>query len=156
MRAGTRESVVTETLSRAMLQEAAHWGMVAQTVRCQWVERTTPSAMHADPESPTCREESQLLPDDWLKVKPVPANGNLSPGIYYPTTGSKRLVDDRHPVPSPTDTIPYCVAFVRLFASKCPPFVLCRDYYERFMLIRKPIRYVRSSILPILPLMKVM
>ncbi|XP_047024202.1 G protein-activated inward rectifier potassium channel 3 isoform X2 [Helicoverpa armigera] len=62
--------------------------------------------MHADPESPTCREESQLLPDDWLKVKPVPANGNLSPGVYYPTTGSKRFVDARHPVPSPTDTIP--------------------------------------------------
>ncbi|XP_035433085.1 G protein-activated inward rectifier potassium channel 3 isoform X3 [Spodoptera frugiperda] len=52
--------------------------------------------MHADPESPTCREESQLLPDDWLKVKPVPANGNLSPGIYYPTTGSKRSRSHRH------------------------------------------------------------
>ncbi|XP_075973667.1 G protein-activated inward rectifier potassium channel 3-like isoform X4 [Anticarsia gemmatalis] len=62
--------------------------------------------MHHDPESPTCREETQLLPDEWLKVKPVAGNGNLSPGVYYPTTGSKRFVDASHPVPSPTDTIP--------------------------------------------------
>ncbi|XP_063825034.1 G protein-activated inward rectifier potassium channel 3-like isoform X6 [Ostrinia nubilalis] len=65
----------------------------------------THETMHADPESPACREETQLLPDDWLKVKTVPANGNLSPGIYYPQA-SKRFVDDRHPVPSPTDSHP--------------------------------------------------
>lgn len=70
--------------------------------------------MHADPESPASREEAHLLPDsDWLKVKPAVVNGNLSPGIYYPTA-SKRFVDERHPVPSPTDTHPYCFAFVRL------------------------------------------
>ncbi|CAG5050237.1 unnamed protein product [Parnassius apollo] len=51
--------------------------------------------MHADPESPACREESHLLPDEWLKVKPVPANGNLSPGVYYPTV-SKRSRSHRH------------------------------------------------------------
>ncbi|XP_050684435.1 G protein-activated inward rectifier potassium channel 3-like isoform X3 [Leptidea sinapis] len=55
--------------------------------------------MHRDPESPASREESQLLPDEWLKVKTVPGNGNLSPGVYYPTT-TKRFVE---PVPSPTD-----------------------------------------------------
>lgn len=72
--------------------------------------------MRADPESPACREEAQLLPDDWLKVKTVPINGNLSPGIYYPT-GSKRFVDKKNQEPvSPTISIPYCVAFVRLFA----------------------------------------
>ncbi|XP_028168815.1 G protein-activated inward rectifier potassium channel 3-like isoform X2 [Ostrinia furnacalis] len=65
----------------------------------------THETMHVDPESPACREETQLLPDDWLKVKTVPANGNLSPGIYYPQA-SKRFVDDRHPVPSPTDSHP--------------------------------------------------
>ncbi|XP_073945421.1 G protein-activated inward rectifier potassium channel 3-like isoform X2 [Choristoneura fumiferana] len=62
--------------------------------------------MHADPESPACREETQLLPDEWLKVKAVPANGNLSPGVYYPTV-SKRFVDPRNqavvPSPSPTN-----------------------------------------------------
>lgn len=55
------------------------------------------SAMHADPESPCCREETQLLPDEWLKVKTVPTNGNLSPGVYYPT-GSKRSRSHRHGV----------------------------------------------------------
>ncbi|XP_039753898.1 G protein-activated inward rectifier potassium channel 3-like isoform X5 [Pararge aegeria] len=56
--------------------------------------------MHADPESPASREEAQLLPDDWLKIKTVPGNGNLSPGVYYPTgTGSKRF-EPRQPVPS--------------------------------------------------------
>ncbi|CAG9786099.1 unnamed protein product [Diatraea saccharalis] len=54
--------------------------------------------MHADPESPVCREEAQLLPDEWLKVKPVAVNGNLSPGIYYPTAGSKRSRTHRHGV----------------------------------------------------------
>ncbi|XP_028026989.1 G protein-activated inward rectifier potassium channel 3-like isoform X1 [Bombyx mandarina] len=63
------------------------------------------SAMHADPESPCCREETQLLPDEWLKVKTVPTNGNLSPGVYYPT-GSKRFVDATKQLPSPTETIP--------------------------------------------------
>ncbi|CAH2239810.1 jg20743 [Pararge aegeria aegeria] len=54
-------------------------------------------AMHADPESPASREEAQLLPDDWLKIKTVPGNGNLSPGVYYPTgTGSKRSRSHRH------------------------------------------------------------
>ncbi|XP_061377318.1 G protein-activated inward rectifier potassium channel 3-like isoform X4 [Danaus plexippus] len=53
--------------------------------------------MHADPESPS-REEAHLLTDDWYKVKPVSGNGNLSPGVYYPS-GSKRFVD--RPVPSP-------------------------------------------------------
>lgn len=88
--------------------------------------------MHADPESPTCREESQLLPDEWLKVKPVPANGNLSPGVYYPTTGSKRFVDAQHPVPSPTNTIPYCVAFVRFLRLYVLPLfnvVIIRNVY---------------------------
>ncbi|XP_068631689.1 G protein-activated inward rectifier potassium channel 3 isoform X2 [Battus philenor] len=61
--------------------------------------------MNADPESPACREETHLLPDEWLKVKTVSGNGNLSPGVYYPTV-SKRFVDARHPVPSPTETIP--------------------------------------------------
>ncbi|XP_013169194.1 PREDICTED: G protein-activated inward rectifier potassium channel 3-like isoform X2 [Papilio xuthus] len=61
--------------------------------------------MHADPESPACREEAHLLPDEWLKVKTVPANGNLSPGVYYPTV-SKRFVEARHPVPSPTESTP--------------------------------------------------
>lgn len=73
-------------------------------------------AMHVDPESPACREEAQLLPDEWLKVKTVPANGNLSPGVYYPTV-SKRFVDARHPVPSPTESNPYCFAFCSRFAS---------------------------------------
>ncbi|XP_045514705.1 G protein-activated inward rectifier potassium channel 3-like isoform X3 [Pieris brassicae] len=61
--------------------------------------------MRNDPESPASREESHLLPDEWLKVKTVPGNGNLSPGVYYPT-GTKRFVDQRTPVPSPTNTIP--------------------------------------------------
>ncbi|XP_049869076.1 G protein-activated inward rectifier potassium channel 3-like isoform X2 [Pectinophora gossypiella] len=65
--------------------------------------------MHADPESPACREETSLLPDDWLKVKAVRSNGNLSPGVYYPTTTTKRFVA-QHPqrclVPSDTDTNP--------------------------------------------------
>ncbi|VVC93109.1 G protein-activated inward rectifier potassium channel 3-like isoform X4 [Leptidea sinapis] len=51
--------------------------------------------MHRDPESPASREESQLLPDEWLKVKTVPGNGNLSPGVYYPTT-TKRNRLHRH------------------------------------------------------------
>lgn len=75
-------------------------------------------AMHADPESPACKEEAQLLPDDWLKVKTVPANGNLSPGVYYPS--AKRFVVGRDPVPSPTDSRPYCFAFVTFYA---PSFV---------------------------------
>ncbi|CAG9584733.1 unnamed protein product [Danaus chrysippus] len=50
--------------------------------------------MHADPESPS-REEAQLLTDDWYKVKPVSGNGNLSPGVYYPS-GSKRSRSHRH------------------------------------------------------------
>lgn len=78
-------------------------------------------AMHADPESPASREEAQLLPDEWLKVKTVPANGNLSPGVYYPTV-SKRFVDARHPVPSPTE-FSYCFAFVRLL--RLLSFVFC-------------------------------
>lgn len=53
----------------------------------------SPVNMHHDPESPTCREESQLLPDEWLKVKTV--GPNLSPGVYYPT-GSKRSRSHRH------------------------------------------------------------
>lgn len=78
-------------------------------------------AMHADPESPACREESQLLPDDqWLKVKAVPANGNLSPGVYYPTT-TKRFVEPTTPVAvSPTESNPYCVAFVRFTLLLAP------------------------------------
>lgn len=64
-------------------------------------------AMHADPESPASREEAHLLPDEWLKIKPVPGNGNLSPGVYYPTV-SKRFVDALQPVPSPTANTPYC------------------------------------------------
>ncbi|XP_069358667.1 G protein-activated inward rectifier potassium channel 3-like isoform X5 [Maniola hyperantus] len=61
--------------------------------------------MHADPESPASREEAQLLPDEWLKVKVVPGNGSLSPGVYYPTGSSKRF-DPRQPVPSsPTKTL---------------------------------------------------
>nr|XP_026488322.1 G protein-activated inward rectifier potassium channel 3-like isoform X3 [Vanessa tameamea] len=51
--------------------------------------------MHADPESPASREEAHLLPDDWLKIKTVPGNGNLSPGVYYPTV-SKRSRSHRH------------------------------------------------------------
>ncbi|CAB3224281.1 unnamed protein product [Arctia plantaginis] len=59
---------------------------------------TAPVTMHHDPESPTCREETQLLTDEWLKVKSVAGNGNLSPGVYYPTTGSKRSRSHRHGV----------------------------------------------------------
>ncbi|XP_046959505.1 G protein-activated inward rectifier potassium channel 3-like isoform X7 [Vanessa cardui] len=62
-------------------------------------------AMHADPESPASREEAHLLPDDWLKIKTVPGNGNLSPGVYYPTV-SKRFVDALQPVTSPTANTP--------------------------------------------------
>ncbi|CAG4983115.1 unnamed protein product [Colias eurytheme] len=51
--------------------------------------------MHLDPESPASREEAQLLPDEWLKVKTVPGNGNLSPGVYYPTV-TKRNRSHRH------------------------------------------------------------
>ncbi|XP_026317472.1 G protein-activated inward rectifier potassium channel 3-like isoform X2 [Hyposmocoma kahamanoa] len=54
--------------------------------------------MHVDPESPACREEAQLLPDDWSKAKIVAANGNLSPGVYYPTVTSKRSRSHRHGV----------------------------------------------------------
>lgn len=71
---------------------------------------------HADPESPASREEAQLLPDEWLKVKTVPGNGSLSPGVYYPTTGSKRF-DPRQPVPSsPTKTL-YCFAYCLFYMS---------------------------------------
>ncbi|GBP59975.1 ATP-sensitive inward rectifier potassium channel 12 [Eumeta japonica] len=55
--------------------------------------RTDPES----PETPVCREEAQLLSDEWLKVKTVPANGNLSPGIYYPTV-TKRSVLVRRPL----------------------------------------------------------
>lgn len=102
------------------------------------------SAMHADPESPCCREETQLLPDEWLKVKTVPTNGNLSPGVYYPT-GSKRFVDATKQLPSPTETIPYCFAFVRLLAFRLILFLCCINFYVNFRIllctisVRKPI-----------------
>lgn len=58
--------------------------------------------MNNDLESPVSREESRLLPDSWVKVKPVPTtNGNLSPGIYYPTLNGKKFGDSPRPPPSP-------------------------------------------------------
>lgn len=67
--------------------------------------------MH-DPESPASREEAHLLPDEWLKIKPVPGNGNLSPGVYYPTV--KRFVDARQPA-TPNPALYYFFLLLFLF-----------------------------------------